>query len=190
MSHNFLFNASFHSLLVKIDQDMAREVHQRGCHCRKKLHQSNYPRSPVGISPVFRSYYCERHSFCCDICRQRTTPPSVRFLGRRWFPAPFLILISALKLGINERRLEQVNKHFGITVSESTWKRWRMWWRDLFAATRFWQQAKGLVPITLLEGNQSLPRRLLSVFSGAFEEKMCLLLRFLAPLTAGVLCAV
>jgi hypothetical protein len=190
MSHNFLFNASFHSLLVKIDQDIAREVQQQGCHCSKKLHQSNYPRSPVGISPVFRSYYCERLSFCCDTCRQRTTPPSVRFLNGRWFPAPFFILISVLKLGINERRLEQVSKHFGITVSESTWKRWRMWWRDSFMATRFWQQVKGLVPTSIFEGNQSLPRRLLSVFSGALEEKMRLLLRFLAPLTTSVLCAI
>jgi hypothetical protein len=189
MSHKFLFDANFHLLLNTIDQEIAKETQQKGCiHCGNKLHQANYPRSPVGIPSEFRCAYDERLSFCCDECRRRTTPQSVRFFGRRWFPAPLLILVSALMLGINERRLAQVKRHFGIAVSESTWKRWRRWWRESFMATQFWQQAKGLAP-TAIE-TRSFPRALLSVFPGVLEEKMRLLLRFLSPLTGGILRAV
>lgn len=190
MSQNFLFSASFHLLLNTIDQELAESAKQQGClDCGNQLHQANYPRSPIGLLTQFRHHYDERLSFCCDTCRKRITPQSVRFFGRRWFPAPLLILISALMLGINERRLAQVKKHFGIVVSESTWKRWRQWWRESFKATLFWQQTKGLVP-TAVETNHSFPRALLVIFQGIVEEKMHLLLRFLAPLTGGVLRAV
>ena len=190
MSHNFLFNASFHLLLNSIDQELAIKAQKQGClYCGNKLHQANYPRSPVGLLPRFRHYYDERLSFCCDTCRKRTTPQSVRFFGRRWYPAPLLMLVSALMIGINERRLKQVKQHFGIVVSESTWKRWRRWWRESFIATQFWRKEKGLVP-TVTETKKILPRALLNVFQGVLEEKMFYLLRFFSPLTGGVLRAV
>jgi hypothetical protein len=190
MSHKFLFNASFHLLLNSIDQELAIETQKKGCpYCSNKLHQANYPRSPVGMLSHLRSYYDERISFCCDTCRKRTTPQSVRFFGRHWYPAPLLMLVCVLTLGINERRLQQVKRHFGIIVSESTWKRWRRWWRESFMETLFWWKEKGLVPSTI-ERNKAFPRALLNIFQGVLEEKMRYLLRFLAPLTHGVLRAV
>lgn len=189
MSHKFLFNTTFHLLLINIDQELAKEMQMKGCSCGGKLHQANYPRSPIGIPPPFRENYDERISFCCDTCRKRTTPPSVRFFGRRWFPAPLFILISALMLGINEYRLEQVKRHFGVNVSESTWKRWRLWWRESFMATQFWKQSRGLV-ITTIEATKSFPRALLNLFSGKIEEKMYRALKFFSPLTSGHLRAV
>lgn len=190
MSHKFLFHASFHLLLNKIDQELAEKEKEKGCgYCGGVLHQADYPRSPFGLPAPFRENYDERLSLCCSQCRKRTTPPSVRFFGRRWFPAPLLILISALTLGINERRLMQVKRHLGVTVSESTWKRWRRWWREAFMQTPFWQQAKGsFLPVPTLIG--FFPRVLLMRFQGKLEEKMGFLLNFLAPLTAGVLRAV
>lgn len=190
MSHKFLFNATFHALLNQIDQELAEMTLQKGCpYCGNKLHLANYPRSPIGILPQFRDYYDERLSFCCDTCRKRTTPQSVRFFGRGWHPAPLHLLISALMCGINERRLLQVKRYFGISVSGSTWKRWRRWWRTSFITTPFWQKQKGLVA-TAIKTNTPLPRALLDLFQGALEEKMILLLQFLAPLTGGVLRAV
>ena len=190
MSQNFIFDASFHLLLSKIDHEIIEKDKLQGClFCGNKLHKANYPRSPAGLPSQFRHHYGERFSLCCNTCRKRTTPSSVRFFGRRWFPAPLLMLISALMLGINERRLLQVKRHFGITVSESTWKRWRRWWRESFQKTLFWQQAKGLVPI-VIETNKFSPRALLDLLQGFLQEKMCLLLRFLLPLTGGVLRAV
>jgi hypothetical protein len=190
MSQNFLFNTSFHLLLNKIDQEITDKDRQQGCFfCGNKLHKANYPRSPVGLPSQLRHHYNERLSLCCDTCRKRTTPRSVRFFGRRWLPAPLFMLISVLMLGINERRLQQVKQHFGITVSESTWKRWRRWWRDSFQKTLFWQQSKGLAP-SAIETNKFPPRALLDILQGSIEEKICRLLKFLSPLTGGVLRAV
>lgn len=191
MCHKFLFESSLHVLLNKIDQEFADKVQQEGCsHCGGRLDRSDYPRSPFGVPPVFREHYDERLSFCCSDCRKRTTPPSVRFFGRRWFIAPIVILISALSLEINERRLEQIKKYFGVVVSESTWKRWRSWWRNKFVTTPFWRQMKGLLPSTKEILNCPFPRALFFVFEGTFKEKIYLLLRFLAPLTGGVLRAI
>lgn len=190
MSQNFLFSATFHLVLSKIDQEFAKQIEEQGCSCcGNKLHKANYPRSPVGLPSQFRHYYDERLSFCCDTCRKRTTPQSVRFFGRHWFPAPLLIMISALRLGINERRLAQVKRYFGIAVSESTWKRWRRWWRESFQSTLFWQQGKGLAP-GAINTNKLFPRALLDLFHGILEEKLRLLLKFLSSLTGGDLRAV
>ena len=191
MSHRFLSDSSFHSILIAIDKELADAAQKKGClHCGGVLHQAAYPRSPFGMPAAFRSFYEARLSFCCSNCRKRTTPPSVRFFGRRWFPAPLIIFISALMLGINERRLIQIKKHFGIVVSESTWKRWRAWWRTVFVTTPFWLQAKGLLPPVSEIINGPFPRQLFSVFQGVLEEKIHLLLRFLSPLTGGILRAV
>jgi hypothetical protein len=188
MSQNFLSNASFHLILCKIDQEFVDKAKWQGCICGGALHQADYPRSPFGLPAPFRVHYTERFSLCCDTCRKRNTPPSIRFFGRRWFPAPLLMLISVLSLGVNKRRLAQVKRYFGITVSESTWRRWRRWWRKSFMTTPFWRQAKGLLPP--LPSNAFYPRALLNQFQGKTEERMRLLLRFLSPLTAGILRAV
>ena len=80
MSQNFLYNASFHSLLNTIDQELAEQTKEKGCsYCGKQLHQADYPRSPFGLPAQFRTAYEERFSFCCTDCRKRTTPASVRF---------------------------------------------------------------------------------------------------------------
>lgn len=190
MSHKFLLDVKFHLFLIRIDQEFAEKVRQQGClDCGNKLHKSDYPRSPFGLPQSLRQYYEQRISFCCSDCRKRSTPPSVRFFGRRWFVASVLVLISALMLGINERRIAQIKRLFGVAVSESTWKRWRRWWRDVFMATSFWQQAKGLAPPGI-ETTNPFPRALLVVFQGTLKERLLLLLRFLSPLIGGVLRAV
>lgn len=187
MSHNFLWNANFHFFLNSIDQELALEAQKKGCPgCGHKLHQANYPRSPVGIFPQFRNQYDARLSFCCEECRKRITPPSVRFFGRRWYPGPLFIFISALMRRISEYALAQIKRRFGISVSESTWKRWKIWWRESFMKTLFWKQNKGLVP-QAVETQRFFPRTLLDVFKGTIEEKMCFLLKFLSPLSCRIL---
>ncbi len=190
MSHKFLLKASFHLSLNAIDQELSKTVEQQGCpHGGGKLHQADYPRSPFGLPASFRDSYDKRLSFCCSQCRRRTTPPSVRFFGRRWFPAPLFILISALKRGATEQRRAQVQRHLGIVVSTSTWKRWQQWWRDSFMTTAFWQQSKGYL-VAMPEVKKTFVHKLLSVFQGLLEAKMQRLLTFLAPITAGALRAV
>lgn len=185
MSHNFLSEASFHSFLEAIDQEFVSVAQAQGCRCGGRLHHADYPRSPLGMPAQLRETYEKRFSLCCDTCRRRITPPSVRFFGRRWVPAPLFLFLCVLTLGINERRLRQIQHHLGIRVSESTWKRWRRWWRDIFPETAFWQAKRGLAS-THLDARGLLPRSLLALFRGTLEEKMRLLLRFLAPLSSGI----
>lgn len=191
MSQNFLTNASFHLLLNTIDHELADKTKLQGCRfCGCKLHLADYPRSPFGIAPALRDGYASRLSFCCGTCRKRTTPPSVRFFGRRWFPAPLLVFISALMHGVNQRRCEQLKRHFGITVSESTLRRWQWWWRESFMATKFWLKFKGSFSPSDQMICGPFPRVLLNEFKGMVNEKIILLLQFLSPLTAGDLRAV
>ena len=188
MSHNFLSNTTFHLLLTTIDQELAEQTRLAGCQCGGSLHKADYPRSPFGLPQLLRCHYQSRLSYCCAICRKRTTPPSVRFFGRRWFPAPLVILISALQKGATEHRCNLIKKHFGVLISPSTWKRWRLWWRTAFPKSHFWLHAKGLVPITHFNG--PFPRELFSLFFGPLHERLILLLKFLAPITAGLFRAV
>ena len=188
MSHRFTFNSTFHRILVAMDREIAETTRHTGCFCGGVLHFSNYPRSPAGLPAQFRLDYDTRFSFCCEDCRKRTTPPSVRFFGRRWHPAPLLTLISSLMISINDYRLAQIKRHFGISVTESSWKRWRRWWKEAFVGKRFWKQARGLIPEPKKPMN--LPRRMLHAFQGALYEKIILLLQFISPITAGHLRAV
>ena len=91
-------------------------------------------------------------------------------------------------VSINEYRLTQIKRHFGITVSESTWKRWGRWWRKAFLDTAFWKQARGLIPEP--KRLMSIARQMLSSFQGTIDNKMILLLKFISPITAGYLRAV
>lgn len=190
MSHKFQLDASFHSLLVQMDQELAAETKAKGCpSCKGILDVADYPRSPFGLPAGLRIYYEQRISFCCRDCRRRTTPASVRFFGRYWYVFTIYLLFNLIQSGITEKRLAQIRRHLEITVSESTWKRWRRWWRQVFVTTPFWQQAKGhLLPLP--ESTASLPRELLRRFEGTFVEKFVHLLKFLSPLTGGILRAV
>ena len=184
-------NDTFHVLLIEIDREMADICAKKGCaYCGAKLHQADYPRSPMGMPPSFRDQYNQRISFCCANCRKRTTPPSIRFFGRRWYPAPICIFISIMTSGINKRRISLIKKHFGIVVYESTWRRWRKWWRDEFVVTKFWQQAKGQLPPKNEITQGPFPRVIFNFYLGNIEKKMLLFLPFLSPLTGGIFRAV
>ena len=189
MSHKFLTQTSFHQLLIKIDHELAEQTRLAGCHCGGPLYDANYPRSPFGLPEALRVHYQERYSFCCGLCRQRTSSPSVRFFGRRWFPMPLLILISALQMGATESRCTKIRKLFGVVISPSTWKRWRYWWRTSFPMSKFWNHAKGLFSTGhLLKG--PFPHELFSLFVGGRQENLVSVLKFLQPLTAGFFRAV
>src|SRR3990167_215610 len=186
MSQNFLSKSSFHAHLTEIDRELANICAEKGCvYCGGKLHQADYPRSPMGMPHSFRDCYSRRISFCCSNCRKRTTPPSVRFFGRRWYPAPLFIFISIMTCGINKRRIALMEKQFGLVIRESTWRRWRKWWRDKFVITKCWQQAKGQLPPCDGITQGPFPRVIFNLYAGNIEEKMLLFLSFVSLLTIG-----
>jgi len=179
-----LADAKFHEQLLALDRDLAATARAARCwRCGGVLHSASYDRKPRGGPAGLGQEYAERFSFCCavDGCRKRTTPPSLRFLGRRVYLATVVTLISALMLGITPTRLARLAVVPGI--DRRTLARWRAWWRSSFTAGRFASVAMVAVapPIDIT----GLPLSLLERFAGEVREQLVALLRFLGPLTGG-----
>ncbi len=97
-----LADATFHEQLLVFDRDLAASARAARCWlCGGVLHAASYDRKPRGCPAGLAQEYAQRFSFCCavDGCRKRTTPPSLRFLGRHVYLATVVTLISALMLG-------------------------------------------------------------------------------------------
>ena len=87
--------------------------------------------------PVSREVGGEmRLSYCCESCRRRTTPASVRFLGRRVYSAAVMVLGSALpgRLSVAAAR----TLCGALKEPKRTLERWRRWWRQSFVTTPQW----------------------------------------------------
>lgn len=185
MCHAGLSPTNFHSLLLEIDLDLVEQVRLRGCpHCGGPLHRADYPRKPWGLGRQARSCYARRFSLCCDRdgCRRRTTPGTMRFLGRRRYTAVMMVLVSALTHGITARRGERLRQALG--VSRRTLTRWRAWWREALVASVFWRTVRGRLASAL--DVQALPAVLLEAFEGRSRRRRLLrLLGFLAPLSSS-----
>lgn len=181
MCHAILQDPSFQALLERIDDEHAAEVRAAGCRCGARLHSARYPRKPRGEPRCGAgSLPVRRASFCCARCRQRCTPASVRFLGRRVYWGAVVVLASALAHGFNDRRLAQLKGLLGVPAR--TLLRWRQWWLTQFIVTPVWIAARGrFVPPPALG---LLPASLLQRFAGADEaERLVAALRFMAPLS-------
>jgi hypothetical protein len=182
MSHTPLIDARVWQLLLIIDRELAAEAHKTGCACGGRLHSARYRRKPRGGLPAeLRSEYSRRESLCCarEGCRRRTTPPSVRFLGRRVFLAAVVVLVSALTSGLTPQRSAKLRGLFG--VRERTLQRWRAWWLQSFPRTVFWKGARAhLVPDV---DEQRLPASLLERFVDPLSGGLVSCLRFLTPIT-------
>lgn len=174
-------------LLLRFDRDLAAEARRLGCLlCGGRLDSGNYPRKPRGGPPISARLRAEdpdhsrRLSLCCDRCRRRTTPPSVRFLGRRYFLAATVVLVSAFAQGLTPRRRAQLRERFD--VSARTLERWRAWWREAFVDTDLWRAQRPRFVRPVREAD--LPRSLLARF-GEHRRGVVSLLGFLGPLGAS-----
>lgn len=182
MDHTILSDPRLYQLLTSIDQDLAETVRAGGCSCGGRLHRADYPRKPRGALTDLGREYDRRRSWCCAICRQRRTPPSVRFLGRRIYLGIVVVLVSALAEGITARRASWLREH--VAVSRRTLDRWRSWWRERFTATEFWREARARITPPI--DSSRLPGSLLERFDDSGDrERLALLLRFLSPLTTA-----
>jgi hypothetical protein len=175
-----LSNARFHDLLPAFDRDLADAARNAGCAlCRGVLHSARYWRKPRGRGCAVDPEHDRRFSFCCavDGCRSRATPPSLRFLGRKVYLATIVVLVSMMQHGVTERRMRQLAKAVG--VDRRTVVRWRLWWREDFTTSAFWQMARAafMPPVE----QDRLPAALIERFRGAGAEPLIALLRFIAP---------
>jgi hypothetical protein len=169
--------------LFSVDEDLAKCTREARCPCGGRLHGANYPRKPRGGCRNLPESNTYRLSFCCerDGCRKRTTPPSVRFLGRKVYLGAVVVLVAAMRQGPSPQRVLQLNELFGVDVR--TIARWRKFWCESFPQTAFWKVARGRFSPPL--GIADLPRALLEAFIHGENSRddWERLLRFLAPTT-------
>jgi hypothetical protein len=180
--HALLHDPAFFRLLTRIDAEFAAETRQGRCpECKGPLHVGDFPRKPRGCPASVREEYSRRLSFTCGWCDSRTTPASVRFLGRRVYVAMALVLRSSPAGSIARALAEE------FSVSACTLKRWRIWWQRDFQQTVFWQSVRErfMPPVAA----EALPQSLLARFQrSTCWERLEQLLRFVSPLsTASVI---
>jgi len=176
-----LTDGKLYEALERIDVDLAASARAAGCSCGGALHCADYPRKPRGGPAGLGVSYEYRWSFCCatDGCRKRVTPPSVRFLGRKVYLAAVVVLASAMRQGPTPTRVARLRDLLG--VGERTLRRWRKWWQQRFCEGSFWRTARArfMPPVTAA----TLPRGLWERFAGEGPDRLCDLLRFVAPIT-------
>jgi hypothetical protein len=181
---DLLADATFHQLLLACDGDLADAARAGRCaRCGGALHSACYPRKPRGRPCRLGPEHDRRFSFCCavDGCRSRATPPSLRFLGRKVYLAAIVVLVAILRHGVTTSRIDRLSQAVG--VDRRTVERWRVWWRERFPATPFWQVARAafMPPID----RERLPGSLLERFTGDDADRLVALLRFIGPVTGG-----
>jgi hypothetical protein len=179
---DYLASANLFRFLQKGDANLAEEWRRKGClHCGGPLHQSNYPRKPRGGPEDSIPQW--RLSLCCAVegCRKRHTPPSLRFLGRRVYWSPVVILISALRHGLNPQRVKTLTQSLGI--DRRTLERWRQWWLEDFVQSSFWKAIRARFMPSVDEAQ--LPLSLCHAFDLDRQDRLLDLLQFLAPITTA-----
>ena len=183
MCHKVLQDAKLYLLLLRFDEDLAREAQQRRCQrCGGRLDQGHFPRKPRAPSWVaLPDGYDERFSYSCavDGCRKRHTPPSTRFLGRRIYLGAVVVLATTMQQGTTRWRASQLRELLGVSLQTLT--RWRAWWAEAFAESAFWKAARAAFSPPVTE--TMAPSLLLERFAGSPHEQLAALMRFLAPLS-------
>ena len=188
MWQTVLAESSFYRTLQRIDEDLAKGTRESGCpYCGGLLHSASYPRKPRGELVALPAGWERRASFCCarEGCRRRSTPPSVRFLGRRCYLAATVVVAAALRHGPTPVRLAKLRELFG--VDRRTLGRWRRWWSEHLRASELWRRVRGTLSVDLDEGR--LPTSLLESMTGNACDRLLSTLRLLAPLSASPSCA-
>lgn len=182
MSHGLVFDPRLYVALLHFDAELADDAQQGGCACGGRLHHADYPRKPRGGPTSLDPAYARRTSFCCDRdgCRKRTTPASVRFLGRRVYLAAVFVLVSAMRHGVTTARWAKLAEPLGVSVR--TLRRWRQWWIETFVASTVWARVCGrIVPPPDVA---ALPSSWLACFGARHEaEQVQWILAWLRPLT-------
>ncbi|MGA1276091.1 MAG: hypothetical protein ACO3XL_09510 [Gemmobacter sp.] len=179
-----LADVTFHNLLLAFDADLAATARAGRCRvCGGVLHSAKFPRKPRGRLCKLGPEHDMRFSFCCagDCCRKRETPPALRFLGPKVYLAGVVVLVAIMRHGATVSRVAALTAEIG--VDRRTIERWRVWWRDRFTVTPFWQAARAaLMPSVDAD---RLPASLLERFTGTDVDRIVELLRFIAPITGG-----
>lgn len=170
-------DVQFLQSLMALDEAIGEQVQAARCgRCGGRLDRADYARKPRGgtVAPGAEAW-SRRLSLCCarEGCRRRSTPPSVRFLGRRVYPEVVVVLASLAALGTDRARALCA----ATGVPARTVRRWRSWWQGAFLASALWRECQSrMVPAPVAT---QLPASLLSRF--APSTALFDLARLLAP---------
>lgn len=175
------------SLLLKLDRLTSDHIRALGCQnpeCKAigkiALHDGSFQRKPRGVT-IFCEEFRTRFSACCQTCRHRVTPPSLRFLSRKVYLGAVVTAISALRCGVTPARMRKLQELSG--VSRQTVERWVAWWKENLPQTNLWLGRRGsLVAVE----TEELPLSWLDLAEGSPVDQVLALLRFIAPLTGGL----
>ena len=185
MWHEVVLGREFFARLLAIDAEVASRTRAAGCgHCSGPLCVGDYDRKPRGGLLALageEAAFTRRYSFCCarEGCRLRTTPPSVRFLGRKIYLEGAILIACAV--AAVEDRARSIRAATGIAAR--TVRRWHAWWRSTFAASALWVELRSRAPTLEVA---TLPGAMMALFEGSTtDDKLVLAMRFLAPLTSA-----
>lgn len=164
MCHSLPLDASFWFNLSQLDRFIADQIRSLGCrHCAGKLHVANYPRKPRGEHrDVLGPDYTQRLSFCCSRCRKRTTPPSLRFLGRKVYLGSIIVVLTAGVDALDQQQRDALLDT--LQLPTQTLYRWRCWWREHVPQTPTWKALSGWFSPPIVP--KHLPGDLLSRLQG------------------------
>lgn len=187
---------NFHALLLELDRRAAERVRAAGCsRCQGPLYVAHYPRKVRGVSASAEAsgQYGLRLSLCCgrEGCRKRSTPPSVRFDGRRIYAA-----IAVLVLSLRPAERSELQSAAALIATEPaapsqpTRTRWRRWWQSGLFGTAVFAALRGRlrVPVDAMRS----PASLLAMFVGNVADQCRSLLVALSPRSTqsvSLLCA-
>ena len=176
--HALLQDPKFLTLLLRVDHEFAAQRRADGCRCGGNLHCADYPRKPRGIPASLRPDHSLRLSLCCAVCRTRSTPLSVRFLGRRVYLALAVVLVSASRTASTPTGA-RLGAELG--VARQTLQRWQAWWTEQFPLTPLWRAtcARFMPPADIA----GFPGTLIERFLGSPADSLMRLLVFLSPVT-------
>jgi hypothetical protein len=179
-----LGDARLFLLLLKIDLEIAARIRAEGCRrCGGVLHSARYPRKPRGARVDLGEAYDRRESFCCSDpdCRRRTTPSSVRFLGRTVYLGVVKLVLCALAVDASAEEVARLRELIGADVR--TVRRWRQWWQRVLPSGPFWRSVAGRFDRPV-DGDR-MPLSLLERFRGSVFERVVAVLGFLVPITTA-----
>jgi len=170
-----LRDIGFFKILLAVDRGISDRAKQNGCrHCGGILDVADYPRKPRGIEDQGQSL--RRLSFCCrrEGCRKRTTPESLRFLGRKVYTGVVVVL------GVFDTALIAP-----LNLCRQTLSRWASYWGQVFHFDNpFWKIKKALLPLGFdAAGTTSAIVQLFESRVSSVEEAAKLWLEFFSPLT-------
>lgn len=186
----FYFDAILWEKLYNIDKEIANFFHGSPCQendCPGKLNWANYLRKPRGVIDSVESWLMLKFSLCCSQqgCRTRSTPPSVRFLGRRVYIALFIMLMllpedDADVAKVQEKIITLPPKSF----DKSTFRRWFTWWNTTIPRSPIWKKMVGTLPANV--DNQFLPTFIMKEFIEKhvdIEKSVTAMLEFISPIS-------